>query len=334
MKQINSNLIFLFVLAMNFSFGQTARVQVIHNSADLAAQTVDVYLDNVMLLNDFQFRTASQFINVTAGTAINLKVAPGTSNSSADFIYELNRTFDSGKTYVVVADGNISASGYVVNNNFSLEVYEGAREVANNSSNTDVLFHHGGTDAPRVNVNEVDTPILLVNGLAYKEFALNYSIFFTNNFTLNLTRFNDGSVIEEYSAPFATLNLRGAAITVLVSGFLDPSANSNGPALGLWAAKAEGGSLIELQSTSLSLNSLVTKDVKIYPNPVKDILNINFEEEVVGRLDIFDLSGRNVLNQKLNTINEIYLADLAAGMYLVKLSNRSGTKSMKINVAD
>ena len=35
----------------------TARVQVIHNSADLAASTVDVWLDNTLLIDNFAFRT-------------------------------------------------------------------------------------------------------------------------------------------------------------------------------------------------------------------------------------------------------------------------------------
>ena len=38
---------------------QTARVQVIHNAADLQRARVDVYLNSDLALNDFQFRTAT-----------------------------------------------------------------------------------------------------------------------------------------------------------------------------------------------------------------------------------------------------------------------------------
>ncbi len=334
MKQISPNFMFLSVFMVTFSFAQTARVQIIHNSADSAAQTVDVYLDNSRIVDDFEFRTATEFRILPAAQPINLKIAPGNSSSSSESIYELSITLTENETYVIVADGNISGSGYTINDNFSLEVYEGAREVASNSSNTDVLFHHGGTDGPRVNVNEVETPLLLVNGLNYSEFALNYSIFFTNNFILNLTRFDNSTVIDEYSAPFSALNLRGAAITVVASGFVDPSANSNGPAFGLWAAKASGGALIELESTALSVNNLATENIEVYPNPVKDYLNINLKNSTEMQMAVYDLSGRNVLNQKLNAINKIYVADLSPGMYLLKLSDKNGSKSMKINVAD
>jgi hypothetical protein len=53
----------------------TARVQVIHNSADAAAASVDVYLDDALLLDNFAFRTASSFIDAPAGTEFTITIA-------------------------------------------------------------------------------------------------------------------------------------------------------------------------------------------------------------------------------------------------------------------
>ena len=39
----------------------TARVQVIHNSADLAAASVDIYLNNTLLIDNFNFRNRCIF---------------------------------------------------------------------------------------------------------------------------------------------------------------------------------------------------------------------------------------------------------------------------------
>jgi hypothetical protein len=63
---------------------QTASVQVIHNCADAAATTVDIYAGTALLIDDLQFRFASQtFTNIPAGVPIVIGVAPGTSTSSA-----------------------------------------------------------------------------------------------------------------------------------------------------------------------------------------------------------------------------------------------------------
>lgn len=77
---------------------QTARVQVIHNCADLAADSVDVYLDNGILLDNFAFRTATGFIDApAAGTPIRLSVAPKNSTSVADTFYSISVTLDPAK---------------------------------------------------------------------------------------------------------------------------------------------------------------------------------------------------------------------------------------------
>ncbi len=79
-----------FVLVAALQLGvanaQTARLQVIHNAADPAADSVDIYLNGSLLLNNFKFRAATPFIDAPAGTPINIGVAPASSNSAADTI--------------------------------------------------------------------------------------------------------------------------------------------------------------------------------------------------------------------------------------------------------
>ena len=58
-----------------------ARLQVIHNAADKAAASVDVYLWNgdenelVVKLDDFAFRTATPFVDVPAGDSLAVIIA-------------------------------------------------------------------------------------------------------------------------------------------------------------------------------------------------------------------------------------------------------------------
>ena len=75
----------LFLMTGLF-YAQTARVQVVHNSADAAAEFVDVYLDATLLIPDFEFRTASPFIDAPAGVEIDLSVAPAGSMNVGDAI--------------------------------------------------------------------------------------------------------------------------------------------------------------------------------------------------------------------------------------------------------
>ena len=81
----------------------TARVQVIHNSADLAAQSVDIYLNNDLLLDNFSFRTASPFVDVPAGEEITIGVAPSTSMSASQSIVSYNYNLTEDKKYVLIA---------------------------------------------------------------------------------------------------------------------------------------------------------------------------------------------------------------------------------------
>ncbi|MCB0816488.1 MAG: DUF4397 domain-containing protein, partial [Flavobacteriales bacterium] len=127
---------------------QTARVQVIHNCADAAAAVVDVYLDNTLLLDDFEFRTASPYVDAPAGVQFTVGIAPSNSTGAGDAIYTEDFTLANNETYVIVASGIISGSGYSPAPAFSLEVFATGREAASMMGNTDVLVFHGSTDAP------------------------------------------------------------------------------------------------------------------------------------------------------------------------------------------
>jgi len=158
MKKITKLFWLGMVLISSISYAQNARLQVIHNSPDLAAATVDVYVNNIILLNDFTFRTATPFIDVPAGVSLSIDVAPSTSSSSAEGIFNLTATLAAGETYIIVANGIVSATGYSVAPNFNLNVYALGREAATSPTNTDVLENHGSPDAPTVDVVETSIP--------------------------------------------------------------------------------------------------------------------------------------------------------------------------------
>jgi hypothetical protein len=91
----------------------------------------------------------------------------------------------------------------------------------------------------------------IVNNLGYGQFA-GYLELPTADYSLQVRDQTGTVVVAQYSAPLATLGLDGAAISVLASGFLDPSVNNYGPAFGLYVALATGGALVALPSEPIS----------------------------------------------------------------------------------
>ena len=75
--------------------------------------------------------------------------------------------------------------------------------------------------------------------------------------------------------------------------------------------------------------SLKELNVYIYPNPVKDVLNIELiEEEVEHKIEIFDLNGKKLLEGRLfdgamTETFQVNISKLPKGIYVLKIGNRS-----------
>lgn len=70
--------------------------------------------------------------------------------------------------------------------------------------------------------------------------------------------------------------------------------------------------------------------VKVYPNPVKNIVNIS-AASVVKSLQVYDLQGRLLLSQQCGTTTaQLNLANRAAGVYFVKISTEKGASIQKV----
>jgi hypothetical protein len=333
----------LSFLLLGFGFyqiqAQTARVQVIHNAADVAASQVDVYLGSTLLINDFEFRTASSFINAPAGIPIHIGIAPGNSNSAADTIVSFTYTLVDGETYVIVANGIVSPTGYTPATAFNLDVYMMSQESAGNPNQTDVLVYHGVTDAPQVDVVVPDAGTV-VNNIAYAEFQ-GYLNLPTADYTLNVTLPGGTPVIASYQAPLQTLGLEGEALVVLASGFLDPSVNNNGSAFGLWVALPAGGQLVELPSNSLSIKeNNLNASFLVYPNPTAAELNVSFDAELsqVTEINLLDMTGKVVYQEKRNATSgmnhlKLDVQHIQSGLYILQVNSGNSTFIQKVQVS-
>jgi hypothetical protein len=263
----------------------TARVQVVHNSPDPAAEVVDVYLNGDLLLDDFAFRTATPFIDAPANTPITLDIAPGTSADVSESLFTVSPTLAADETYIVVASGVLDPTLFDDSVNaiaFSLEVFEGAREAAAVAGNTDLLVQHGSPDAPTVDVVNQDGGGVLVDDISYPEFQ-GYLELPTADYLIDITSADNTTKVAGYQAFLAELGLADAAVTVFASGFLDPSANQDGPAFGLWVSLATGGPLVELNDEAFVP----------FPAPYCGPLDFTFNVEPITNVEFSNLTNRS-----------------------------------------
>jgi hypothetical protein len=336
------------LIALPTSTISSTRLQAIHNSADLAAAQVDVYVQSptsgpsaIKLIDNFAFRTASSFIDVPVGETITLSIALPTSTSAVGALATFTYNLSAANKYQLIASGLVSGSGYTPNSMmapFNLVANASVRERSLISTNTDVLVFHGSTDAPTVDV-QAQGAGTVVNDVAYGTYNSTGYLQLPSNtaagdYTLHITDAAGTSTVVSYLAPLNTLGLTGNAITVLASGFLSPSTNSNGPAFGLWVALASGGNLIPLPTysvTSIEENNALSNLISVYPNPFNDQVKINNETNISLDITILDVMGKVVSSDKSNSsIINFNTSELTQGIYFINVKNEKLSATYKI----
>jgi hypothetical protein len=304
-----------------------ARLQVIHNAADPAADTVDVYVNGEILLDDFAFRAATPFIDVPGETLLTIGVAPGTSASAEDALASFDVTLASGETYVVVANGVLDPDSFAVNpdgkaTGFTLFVKAGAQEMAMAEGNVEFAVLHGSTDAPTVDVYARDVA-QLVDDAAYGDIT-DYLSVPPADYTLDITDATGTTTVASFLAPLA--GLADGAAFVFASGFFDPAANNNGPGFGIFVA-LPNGDVLELPAAAARLmaaESRAANDAgslaqlpedfglaQNYPNPFNPETVISFQLPEASDVVL------NIYNIRGQLINTLVNASYSAGTHQV-----------------
>jgi hypothetical protein len=221
--------------------GLTAKVQVINNSADITADSIDIYINGELAISGLGFRKATPLLDLSAGKTLNIGIALGNSASVADTLKNFPVVFTASEKYIVFTDGLLTG-GYAPNpdgrnTNLNLFVKDMVRETAV-SSGVDLFVLHGSTDAPAVDVKVRElSDTTIVNNAAYGDIT-DYITVPAQDVTLDLYLANGTSFVSSFTAPLSILN--GEAATVFASGFLNPTTNQNGAPFGLFAALPNG----------------------------------------------------------------------------------------------
>ena len=78
----------------------------------------------------------------------------------------------------------------------------------------------------------------------------------------------------------------------------------------------------------LSTNNYALSSIRVFPNPIKDILTIQSTEKIIVKLYSINGSLLKTLNSKSNL--EIDVSSFKTGIYILEISNSTGSKKSKI----
>jgi hypothetical protein len=259
MRKVNAIIAGLAVMLIGgAAVAQTADVQIIHNSPDPAAASVDVYLDGALAVPGLAYRAATPVVALPAGSEIVVGIAPGGSAGPEDIIAEFPFTLTPGAAYVVMAAGVLD--GGLPSNpegrDTSFDLFAEALVTGAAAGEVNLLAFHGAPDAPTVDVRAVGVGTL-IGALPFGEFA-GYLPVPAADYTLQVTPAGDpGTVVASFSAPLTGLG--GGAAVVFASGFL--SGFKAGNDFGLFAA-LPSGEVLPLSPTTVSSEDLSWGSVK------------------------------------------------------------------------
>ncbi|HEX8270879.1 MAG TPA: T9SS type A sorting domain-containing protein [Flavobacterium sp.] len=87
---------------------------------------------------------------------------------------------------------------------------------------------------------------------------------------------------------------------------------------------------ISAYDASLASASFDNANFSFYPNPVKDVLNLSYTENI-SNVSVFNLLGQEVVTRSINaTTGQVDMSRLASGTYLVKVTADQQTNTIKV----
>jgi len=327
------------------------RVQVIHNAADPAAETVDIYIDalaDTIKLDDVDFRTAIPFTDLPSDYPLDIVVALPTSTDITDgAVADTSVTLTNGGSFYAVANGVLDTTDFSTAANgaaIAFQLYfEAAQEEAVDASMFDLKVFHGATDAPAVDITADDALPALIDSLPYGSFTDGYLALMPADYVIGVGA-NPvtavGDLLARFDAPLA--NAAGGAGLVLASGFLTLDDEPEGAAsFGLLFVQPDGTFTLLPAATSLQELPIDNSVVSLYPNPIQGQATLSYEVQEGGAVDVqlFDLQGREVLNNRVQRAPGQYEMNLdaqavAPGVHLLMVTTPSTRSVLRVVVGE
>ena len=300
--------------------GGTARVQFVHN---VAGATVDVYLDDNKVADDFMFQSALAFGVVAAGNHTLDIVAAAAPDNSAPLL-SLPVRFDRNKHYHVIAHGN-AAAGVV-----SLVIREDVRTASSVSNMVDFYVVHGASALGEIDIRTLDpvdntrvTNDLFINNFAFDDVG-EYKSLDPGGYNIEVLTSDGATQIEVFR--FELDGYADKALVLNMSGVGKSAAEG----LTMMGVGMDGSTFFPQVITAAATEELPTEFTLLgnYPNPFNPSTRIEFDlpETAQVSITVFDMLGRNVMTLPAQELEaghsrtvELNATSLASGNYFYRV---------------
>lgn len=259
---------------------ESTRLQFIHNAADIALQSVDIYLNNNKVATDLKFRNATPFLTTNTG---NTEVRISTANQTDTLFFIPSINLVSGKSYLAMAMGLKDTNGFAINPDgvnriLNVTGFDSMPESSLLAGSFQYLVANGNTDAPQLSFNKVPSQTSIISNLKYGEF----SSLRTDNtsYIFNISNGSKSDYNGAYSLNAANyLNQSGVIFT---SGFYRAAGNPTNAASFKVMLALSNGTVVELPRLQNKLQFIhnspdtTIRNVDIYSNGIKIVNDLGF----------------------------------------------------------
>ena len=331
-------------------------MQLVHASPDPVFTTIDVYVNEVLVIDNMTFREAQQ-LNIPAFDSVELGIALGVSTGPEDILYTRNLRLISGTAYEAFTTGFIQPDQFEANpdgtqTDFNIVTITRSVSVSTQNQNSIVYrILNLIPDGPQAAVSLVDTAkqfrsANLVDALGYLSIAPGISSYSVrpdtlfNKKQLELYSAADDEFMAAFAGPF--LSLRGSPQTFVLTGIFNAEANQE--ELAMFSVDGATGNVISFISVEegIGIEELenIVSGMGIYPNPATTYAQLQYTLEAGAdvNISIYNTNGQLVKqlqsqHQPAGSVNTILpVSELQSGLYHVAVTAGKQVVNQKLLV--
>ena len=91
--------------------------------------------------------------------------------------------------------------------------------------------------------------------------------------------------------------------------------------------------IVTVDDSTISVEEFNVDSFKIFPNPTANILHVNFEHEGDYSFTVYDISGKEIFQQKtVQQINTFDFSKYAAGIYILRIKDKKTSKAQHVKI--